>query len=204
LTTKQLVKKITQLIFEKKGSDVKVIELMTVSTIADYFVICSADSDTQVRAIADNIDKSLRDEGMRLWHKEGTTALQWVLLDYVDIVIHVFQKDIRAFYNLEKLWSDAPIEAVEDKPKKVRVVKPKTEKVEAKPKKVSSAKPKAEKAEVKPKKVSAAKTKAEKAEAKPKKVSAAKLKAEKAEVKPKKVTAAKPKTKKAETRGEKG
>ncbi|MFA4924826.1 MAG: ribosome silencing factor, partial [Ignavibacteriaceae bacterium] len=129
MTTKQLVKKIAQLIFEKKGSDVKVIELKTVSAIADYFVICSADSDTQVRAIADNIDKSLRDKGIKLWHKEGTTALQWVLLDYVDIVIHVFQKDIRAYYNLEKLWGDAPITEIEDKPKAVRAVKRKTKKV---------------------------------------------------------------------------
>jgi len=126
LTTKKLVEKITQLIFEKKGSEVKVIELKTVSAIADYFVLCSADSDTQVRAIADNIDKSLRDKGIKLWHKEGTTALQWVLLDYVDIVIHVFQKDIRAYYNLEKLWGDVPIMDIEDKPKAVRTVKRKT------------------------------------------------------------------------------
>jgi ribosome-associated protein len=147
LTTKKLVEKITQLIFEKKGSEVKVIELKTVSAIADYFVLCSADSDTQVRAIADNIDKSLRDKGIKLWHKEGTTALQWVLLDYVDIVIHVFQKDIRAYYNLEKLWSDAPIMEVEDKPKKVRAVKPKTEKIETKPKKVRAVKPKTKKVE---------------------------------------------------------
>ena len=175
MTTKQLVKKITQLIFEKKGSDVKVIELMTVSTIADYFIICSADSDTQVRAIADNIDKSLRDEGVRLWHKEGTLALQWVLLDYVDIVIHVFQKDIRAFYNLEKLWGDAPIVAVQDKPKKISAaktktvktkVKPETKKVETKPAKTRTVKPKVEKTEAEPKKVRAVKPKTKKTETK--------------------------------------
>lgn len=187
MTTNKLVEKITQLIFEKKGSDVKVIELKTVSAVADYFILCSADSDTQVQAIADNIDKSLRENGIRLWHKEGTTALQWVLLDYVDVVVHVFQKDIRAFYNLEKLWGDAPIVAVEDKPKKVRTVKPKTEKVEIKPKKVSTVKPKVEKTEDKPKKV---------LEVKPI--------VEKIEVKPKKVRATKPRIKKAAGEGENG
>jgi len=164
LTTNKLVEKITQLIFEKKGSNVKVIELKTVSSVADYFILCSADSDTQVQAIAYNIDKSLRDEGIKLWHKEGTTALQWVLLDYVDIVIHVFQKDIRAFYNLEKLWGDAPIFEVEDKPKKVRTVKPKTEKSATEPKKVRQIKPKTEKVEAKPKKVRVTKPKSKSAE----------------------------------------
>ncbi len=164
MTTNKLIEKITQLIFEKKGSDVKVIELKTVSAVADYFILCSADSDTQVRAIADNIDKSLREKGIRLWHKEGTTALQWVLLDYVDVVVHVFQKDTRTFYNLEKLWGDAPILEIEDKPKKVRTVKPEKEKAEAKPKKVSKIKLKTEKVEDKPKKVRATKSKTEKVE----------------------------------------
>ena len=180
MTTNKLVEKITQLIFEKKGSDVKVIELKTVSAVADYFILCSADSNTQVQAIADNIDKSLREKGIRLWHKEGTTALQWVLLDYVDVVVHVFQKDIRAFYNLEKLWGDAPIKTFEDKPKKVRVVKPKTEKVEARPKKVSTVKPKAEKTEATPKKVSTVKPKVEKTEDKSKKVRVTKPRVKKA------------------------
>jgi len=180
LTTNKLVEKITQLIFEKKGSDVKVIELKAVSAVADYFVLCSADSDTQVQAIADNIDKSLREDGIRLWHKEGTTALQWVLLDYVDVVVHVFQKDIRAFYNLEKLWGDAPIVVVEDKLKKVRTVKPKTEKTDPTPKKVRALKPKEEKTEDKPKKVHEVKPKAEKIEDKPKKVRATKPRVKKA------------------------
>lgn len=180
MTTNKLVERIAELIFEKKGSDVKVIELKTVSAVADYFILCSADSDSQVQAIADNIDKSLRENGVRLWHKEGTTALQWVLLDYVDVVVHVFQKDIRAFYNLEKLWGDAPIVVVEDKPKKVRTVKPKTAKAETTPKKVRAVKPKAEKTEAKPKKVREVKPKAEKTEDKPKKVRATKPRLKKA------------------------
>lgn len=105
---------VTEIIFSKKGYDVKIIDLQKLATFADYFVICSADSDTQVKAIADEIDKKLRDEGIKCWHKEGYIALQWVLLDYVDVVIHVFRKDAREFYNLEKLWSDAPVYDIED------------------------------------------------------------------------------------------
>lgn len=132
MTTPKLVEKITQLIFQKKGNDVTIIELKEVSSVADYFILCSADSDTQVQAIADNIDKTLREKGIRLWHKEGTTALQWVLLDYVDVVIHIFKKETREYYNLEKLWGDAPIKKVEDKPKAVRDTKRTTKKVSAK------------------------------------------------------------------------
>ena len=109
-----LANNIAELIFNKKGYGVKILDLKEVATFTDYFVICSADSDTQVKAIADEIDKSLRDSGLRSWHKEGYRALNWVLIDYVDVVVHVFKKDMREFYNLEKLWGDAPVIEVED------------------------------------------------------------------------------------------
>jgi ribosome-associated protein len=114
LNSKDLAKKITSLIFNKKGYDVKILELKNLASFADYFVICSADSDTQVKAIADEIDKELRDEGIKYWHKEGYKALSWVLMDYVDVVAHIFKKDAREFYKLEKLWGDAPVEDVKD------------------------------------------------------------------------------------------
>ncbi len=88
----QLANKITELIFNKNGYDVKILDLRNVASFADLFVICSADSDTQVKAIADEVDKSLRDEGIKSWHKEGYKALNWVLIDYVDVVVHVFKK----------------------------------------------------------------------------------------------------------------
>ena len=109
-----LANNIAELIFNKKGYGVKILDLKEVATFTDYFVICSADSDTQVKAIADEIDKSLRDSGLRSWHKEGYRALNWVLIDYVDVVVHVFKKDMREFYNLEKLWGDAPVIEIED------------------------------------------------------------------------------------------
>jgi len=105
---------IAQQVFIKKGFDVIVMDLRKIASFADYFVICSADSDVQVKAIADQIDESLSKEGFKCWHKEGFKALSWVLLDYVDVVVHIFRKDARSFYNLEKLWGDAPTEKVID------------------------------------------------------------------------------------------
>ena len=109
-----LANSIAELIFNKKGYDVRILNLKEVASFADYFVIWSADSDTQVKAIADEIDKTLKDGGLKSWHKEGYRALNWVLLDYIDVVVHVFKKEMREFYNLEKLWGDAPVIEVED------------------------------------------------------------------------------------------
>lgn len=140
MNSKDFSDSICEMIFSKKGYDVKIIDLRKLATFADYFVICSADSDTQVKAIADEVDKKLRDEGIKCWHKEGFMALQWVLLDYVDVVVHIFKKEARDFYNLEKLWGDALILDVEDpmlKPGKETGEKKKTSK-----KKTTSAKKK--------------------------------------------------------------
>jgi ribosome-associated protein len=114
VNSKQLATKIAELMFNKKGFDVKILGISQLTTMTDYFVVCSADSDTQVKAIADEVDKSLRDEGIKCWHTEGYKSLSWVLLDYVDVVVHVFKKEAREFYNLEKLWGDAEITNVED------------------------------------------------------------------------------------------
>lgn len=114
MDSKKLALKIANQAFAKKGYDVSIIDLTNIASFADYFVICSADSDTQVKAISDDIEKNLRDEGIKSWHREGYSSLSWVLLDYVDVVVHIFKKDSREFYNLEKLWGDAPSIKVED------------------------------------------------------------------------------------------
>jgi len=114
LNSAELAHKISDVIFTKKGFNVLVIDLRKLVTFTDYFVVCSADSDTQVKAIADQVDKALSDEGIKCWHREGLKALNWVLLDYVDVVVHIFRKDAREFYNLEKLWGDAPSEKMKD------------------------------------------------------------------------------------------
>jgi len=114
LNSKDLAHRISELIFTKKGFNVVTIDLSKLVSFTDYFVICSADSDTQVKAISDQVDKALSDEGIKCWHKEGLKALSWVLMDYVDVVVHIFKKEAREFYNLEKLWGDAPIEKMTD------------------------------------------------------------------------------------------
>jgi ribosome-associated protein len=114
LKSTELAHQISEIIFTKKGFNVLTIDLRKLVSFTDYFVICSADSDTQVKAIADQVDKTLSDEGIKCWHKEGLKALSWVLLDYVDVVVHIFKKDAREFYNLEKLWGDAPSEKMRD------------------------------------------------------------------------------------------
>ena len=126
MDSKLFAEKIADLIFNKKGYDVRIIDLRSLTTFSDFFVICSADSDTQVKAIADEVDKSLRDEGIKCWHKEGYTALSWVLLDYVDVVVHVFKKEAREFYNIEKLWGDAPSIEVIDPELRKKVVRSKS------------------------------------------------------------------------------
>ena len=117
-----LVNQITSLIFNKKGYDVRILDIRKLTSMADYFVICSADSETQVKAIADEVEKNLKDNGIKIWHKEGYKALSWVLMDYVDVIVHVFKKEARSFYNLEKLWGDAFITEIEDP-----LINPKTE-----------------------------------------------------------------------------
>lgn len=93
---------------EKKAKDVTVIDLRHLSSVTDYFVICSGDSDIQVQAIALHIKDKLKEAGFDLLRMEGYLHAQWVLLDYGDFVVHVFHHEARAFYSLERLWGDAP------------------------------------------------------------------------------------------------
>ncbi len=100
---------------EKKGENIVVLDLQTVDgAVTDFFVICEGNSNTQVDAIKDSIEEEVRKAlGEKPWHIEGTSNLEWVLLDYVNVVAHVFQKDKRAHYNLEGLWADADTKQIE-------------------------------------------------------------------------------------------
>lgn len=102
--------------YEKKAEDVVVINLKKLSSLADYLVICSADSERQVDAIAGHIEDSLRDEGIRPLGVEGAPQGRWGLMDYNDVIVHIFHKPVRLFYDIEGMWADAPQEDVEDKP----------------------------------------------------------------------------------------
>ena len=116
LTSKALAKKIAAFAMLKKAQDVVLLDLRKLTSMSDFFVICSADSDTHVRAIADAIRDGASGVGERIWHDEGHGESTWVLLDFVNVVVHVFHKETRHFYNLEKLWGDAKFEYIEDKP----------------------------------------------------------------------------------------
>ena len=109
-------KKISELILSKKGYEIKILDLRKLSTISDYFLVCSADSDIQVKAIADEVYKKLANEGIKCFHKEGADTANWILLDYFDVVVHIFRSEARAYYNLEKLWGDAPVIEISDEP----------------------------------------------------------------------------------------
>ena len=110
-----LAKKIAALVQTKKGSDVIIMNLKKLRAVTDYFVVCSADSDIQVKAIADAVEDGMEKEGVAPWHREAGSA-NWILLDYVDVVLHVFHRQTRQFYSLERLWGDAQITKVEDEP----------------------------------------------------------------------------------------
>lgn len=114
MDSKDLAIKLAELSLSKKAADVKILDLRDLTTITDFFVICTGSSDTQVKAIADAVVDGSKKLGERPWHKEGFTNRSWVLLDYVQVVVHVFLKDTRSFYSLEKLWGDAVITNVED------------------------------------------------------------------------------------------
>lgn len=101
---------------EKKANDITVLDLRKLKTsMADYFIVCHGNSDKQVSAIADSVEEQTKKlAGERAWHVEGSELNEWVLLDYFDIVVHVFMDEKREFYGIEDLWSDAEITVIKD------------------------------------------------------------------------------------------
>ncbi len=137
MTPKTLAKKIATLTLTKKAHDVIIMDLKKLTDVTDYFVVCSADSDTQVKAIADAVIEGTEKIGIPAWRTEGLTQRIWIIIDFVDVVVHIFLKEARQFYNLEKLWGDAKIDKVVDKPTKTKpkITKTTKKKVERKSKK---------------------------------------------------------------------
>ena len=115
--TNQLLKKVLQGIEDKKGHDIVCIHIgQNENSVSDYFVICHGTSKTQVEAIADSVVEKVRVEAdQKPWHVEGYENSEWILLDYVDVVVHVFDMTKRDFYKLEELWGDSKIERIETK-----------------------------------------------------------------------------------------
>jgi len=99
---------ISRLALAKKASDIRMLDVRQLTEVTDYFVICSASADLHGRAIADNLVEEMERKKIRPLHREGYQRAHWILLDFVDVVVHVFLKEAREFYNLEGLWGDAP------------------------------------------------------------------------------------------------
>ena len=117
VNTDVLLANIIKGIEEVKGNDIEILDLRAIDTaVCDYFIICNGSSNTQVNSIVNSIQKIVSKELKdKPWHVEGTDNAEWVLMDYVNIVVHVFQKQIREYYNIEGLWGDAKITMIENK-----------------------------------------------------------------------------------------
>jgi ribosome-associated protein len=103
-------------ILDKKGKQIVSMNLKEVQhAVSDYFIVCHGTSSTQVHAIAESIEDEVREAiGLKPWHREGMQNLEWVLLDYVDVVVHIFQEDARKFYQIENLWADADVKIIDE------------------------------------------------------------------------------------------
>lgn len=108
MTSLEQARKIVQVMDSKKAKDIRLIKIEGISSLGDYFVVASASNTTQVKAIADEVEDEMTKLGLEPNRVEGRQSTQWILMDYYDVMVHVFLDEARSFYNLERLWSDAP------------------------------------------------------------------------------------------------
>jgi ribosome-associated protein len=109
-----VLERAAQLAADRKAADIMVLDLRGISNATDFFLIASGTSDMHVRSVAEHVMEELKKEGQRPDHIEGLRGGRWVLLDYIDFVVHVFHPTAREFYQLERLWGDAPAMTIED------------------------------------------------------------------------------------------
>jgi ribosome-associated protein len=111
----KLIEVIVNALLEKKAEDITIIDVHGLTTLADKFVVCHATSEVQIKAIADNVNKETKEKlNEKAWKEEGRETRRWVILDYVNVVVHIFKKELRDYYALERMWSDAPIKKIKD------------------------------------------------------------------------------------------
>ncbi|MCS7216002.1 MAG: ribosome silencing factor [Thermodesulfovibrio sp.] len=108
MDSKQKAQKVAEFLSNKKAQDIKILELKDLTIITDYFVICSGESTTHVKALTEYLQDSMKQQGYKLYGIEGFSNANWVLLDYGDVIVHIFLEDTRRYYDLERLWLDAP------------------------------------------------------------------------------------------------
>ena len=109
MTPKEMALLLAQALDSKKGKDIRVLETDSVTTLADYFVLCTGTSAPQLKALADAGERAMKEAGILPHHVEGHWGGTWILQDYGDVVVHLFDKEARAFYDLDRLWEDAKV-----------------------------------------------------------------------------------------------
>lgn len=114
-SSKEIVEVITEALLSRKGKDITVLDVSELTTLTEYFVVCHGTSDVQIKALSDVVEEDVREKlGERAWKKEGLQGRSWVILDFVNIVVHVMSKEKRDFYGLERMWNDAKVTHIED------------------------------------------------------------------------------------------
>ena len=115
MNSENLVQKIVEILKNKKAKNIDIINIKEISILANYFVICSGTSTTHIRTLADELEQKLSEnDGRSPDHKEGYASARWILLDYGEVVVHIFHEEDRNFYNLERLWSDGILTMVDN------------------------------------------------------------------------------------------
>lgn len=110
----ELARKAAVAALNKKAENIKIFDLRALSPVSDYFVICTGITDVHTRAIHTGVIEELGKAGLRPWHIEGAGHGRWILVDYIDVVVHIFQPEVREFYGLERLWGDAKIQEIRE------------------------------------------------------------------------------------------
>lgn len=115
LNPQEIVEVITEALLSRKGKDITIMDVSELTTLTDFFIICHGTSDVQIKALSDAVEDDVRDKtGEKAWKKEGLTGRSWIILDFVNIVVHVMSKEKREYYGIERMWNDAKITKIED------------------------------------------------------------------------------------------
>lgn len=113
--SQEMVEIITEALLSRKGKDITLLDVSELTTLTDYFVVCHGTSDVQIKALADAVEEDMREKsGEKAWKKEGLQGRSWVILDFVNIVVHILSKEKRDFYGIEHMWNDAKITHIEN------------------------------------------------------------------------------------------
>lgn len=110
-----LIETISEALLEKKAKNIVVLDVRDLTTLTDFFVVCHGTSDTQIKALSDIVEEKTRENlGEKPWKKEGIDSRRWIILDYVNVVVHIFNQEKREFYGIERMWNDAIVTEIND------------------------------------------------------------------------------------------